>query len=116
MLVIVAVLGWTVSKPAGLLNMGAEALGVAYAKSGRPGDAEHIAAISPLLTTKVAIFAALGDKDRTLEIVNQMLPAGPTRIGRDILNNPDFAFLRDDPRLTNIRRQVGLPVSVPLSR
>jgi hypothetical protein len=54
-------------------------------------------------------FAALGDKDRTFEVLDQMVSMGPTRIGRDFLIFPNFAFLRGDPRLQALRKKVGLP-------
>ena len=91
-----------------LLDVGAEVLGVAYARVGRRGDAERVAAIVPRPSSKVAIFAALRDKDRTFEMLDQMIPMGPARIGY-ILINPDYAFLRGDPRLKELRKRVGLP-------
>ena len=92
-----------------LMEPGAQALGIAYAKAGRRDDAERIAAIVPRLASKTQIFAALGDKDRTFEMLDRMLPMGPARIGRDFLISPRFAFLQDDPRLKALRRKVGLP-------
>jgi tetratricopeptide (TPR) repeat protein len=91
-----------------LLEMRAQSLGVAYARAGRREDAERIAALAPRPTSKAVIFAALGDKERTLETLDQMAPTGPGRIGR-LLIEPDFAFLRGDPRLKAIRMKVGLP-------
>jgi len=92
-----------------LLEPGAHALGIAYAKAGRRGDAERIAAIVPRPASKAQIFAALGDKNRTLAVLDQMVPMGPTRIGRDFLIAPNFSFLRGDPRLKELRKKVGLP-------
>ena len=91
-----------------LLGMGAESLGAAYAAAGRREDAERIAALAPRPITKAGIFAALGDKDRTLELLDQLAPAGPVRIGRT-LEDPKFAFLRGDPRLKALRKKAGLP-------
>jgi hypothetical protein len=54
------------------------------------------------------IFAGLGDKDRTLDAAERMLMLGPVRIGRD-LNSPEFNLIRGDPRLTALRKKVGLP-------
>ena len=48
---------------------------------------------------KAAIFAALGDKDRTFEALDRVVPLGPIRMGRDVLISPGFALLRGDPRL-----------------
>jgi tetratricopeptide (TPR) repeat protein len=92
-----------------LLEPGAQALGIAYAKVGRRQDGERIAAIVPRLASKAQIFAALGDKDRTLAVLDQMVPMGPTRIGRDFLIASNFWFLRGDPRLKELRKKVGLP-------
>ena len=81
---------------------------LAYAQAGRTKDAERIAALVPRPSNKIVIFAALGDKDRTFELLNQLVPTGPVRIGR-ILVDPDFALLRGDPRLKALRKKVGLP-------
>jgi tetratricopeptide (TPR) repeat protein len=92
-----------------LLDPGAQVLGVAYAKAGRRKDAERVAALVPRLMSKAFIFAALGDKDRTFEALDRMVPWGPTRLGRDVLISPNFEFLRGDPRLKALREKVGLP-------
>jgi tetratricopeptide (TPR) repeat protein len=92
-----------------LLEPGAQVLGIAYAKAGRREDGERIAAIVPRLASKAQIFAALGDKDRTFEVLDQMVSMGPTRLGRDFLISPNFAFLRGDSRLRTLRKKVGLP-------
>jgi tetratricopeptide (TPR) repeat protein len=91
-----------------LLGMGAASLGVAYAAAGRREDAERLAALVPRPITKATIFAALGDKDRTLELLDQLAPTGPVRIGRTLIA-PEFALLRGDPRLKALRKKVGLP-------
>ena len=92
-----------------LMEPGAQALGIAYAKAGRVEDAERIARMLPRLASRTQIFAALKDKDRTFEMLDQMTPMGPTRIGRDFLISPNFAFVRGDPRLTALQKKVGLP-------
>ena len=91
-----------------LLEPGAQALGIAYAKAGAK-DGERIAAMVPRPASKAQIFAALGDKDRTLAALDQMVPMGPTRIGRDFLIASNFSFLRGDRRLKELRKKVGLP-------
>jgi len=91
-----------------LLRMGAQSLGVAYAGAGRREDAERLAALVPRPIGKATIFAALGDKERTLEYLDQLVRTGPVRVGR-ILIDPEFAFLRGDPRLKALRKKVGLP-------
>ena len=91
-----------------LMEPGAQAIGVAYAKAGRRDDAERIAAILPRLASKAQVFAALGDQDRTFELLDRMVPMGPARIGRDFLISPNFAFLHGDPRLNALLRKTGL--------
>ena len=93
-----------------LLEPGAaQSLGDAYARAGRREDAERMAALAPRLSSKAQIYAALRDKDRTFEVLDQMAPMGPTRLGRDFLSSSKFAFLRGDPRLAGLRKKVGLP-------
>jgi tetratricopeptide (TPR) repeat protein len=92
-----------------LLQPGAQALGMAYARAGRRDDAIRIAQGLPRLASKAQIFAALGDKDRTLELLDQMTPMGPARMGRDFLLSENFSFLRGDPRLKVLRKKAGLP-------
>jgi tetratricopeptide (TPR) repeat protein len=91
-----------------LLRMGAESLGVAYARAGRRHDAERVAAATPRPASKALVFAALRDKDRTFEFLDQMVPMGATRVGRELIA-PQFAFLRGDPRLSTLRKKLGLP-------
>ena len=88
--------------------MGSEWLGVVYARAGRRADAERIAATVPRPANKAVIFAALGEKDRTFEFLEQMVPMGPTRVGRDLIA-PEYAVLHGDPRLSLIRKKTGLP-------
>jgi tetratricopeptide (TPR) repeat protein len=92
-----------------LLQPGAQALGVAYARAGRREEAIRIAQGLPRLASKAQIFAALGDKDKTLELLDQMTSMGPARMGRDFLLSENFAFLRGDPRLRELRKKAGLP-------
>ena len=87
----------------------AQTLGIAYARAGRLKDAERMAAIAPRYASKAQIYAAVGDKDRTFEALEHMVPYGPTRMGRDYLSSSNFAFLRGDPRLKALRQKVGLP-------
>jgi TolB-like protein/Tfp pilus assembly protein PilF len=85
-------------------------LGYAYARAGRREDAEKIAALEPEPGPmgRARIFAGLGDKDRVFEALDSAIPAGPVRIGRDLIS-PEFAALRGDPRLRALRKKVGLP-------
>lgn len=92
-----------------LMEPGAHELGIAYAKAGRREDAERLATMLPRLASKAQIFSALRDKERTLRVLDQMAPMGAARIGRDLLLSQNFAFLRGDPRLKELRKKVGLP-------
>jgi tetratricopeptide (TPR) repeat protein len=84
-------------------------LGYAYARAGRREDAEKIAAeVSPNPFNQALVYAGLGDRERTLDALERMAMFGPARIGRD-LSNPEFAFVRSDPRVKALRKKVGLP-------
>ena len=83
-------------------------LGHAYARSGRRGEAEKMAAVSQHANEQALIFAGLGDKDRTLEALHRMGSRGPQRVGT-FLTFPEFALLRGDPRIVALRKKVGLP-------
>ncbi|MBK5290146.1 MAG: tetratricopeptide repeat protein, partial [Acidobacteriia bacterium] len=85
-------------------------LGCAYARTGRRGEAEKIAAVSSFNPfNQAAIFACLGDKDRTFESLDRAAVVGPFRMGR-ILTSPEYDLLRGDPRLAALRNRVGLPL------
>ncbi len=92
-----------------LMQPGAQALGAAYARAGRRDDAIRIAQGLPRLASKAQIFAALRDKDRTFDLLDQMTAMGPARMGRDFLLSENFSFLRGDPRLNGVRKKAGLP-------
>jgi tetratricopeptide (TPR) repeat protein len=83
-------------------------LGYAYARAGRRDQAEKMAATSDNANENALIFAGLGDKERTLEALDEMAKLGPQRIGT-YLNLPELGFLRGDPRLKAFRQKVGLP-------
>jgi hypothetical protein len=84
-------------------------LGYAYGRAGRREESEKLAAaVAPNPFLQPPIFAGLGDRDRTLGAVERMSMLGPVRIGRD-LNSPEFTLIRGDPRLTALRKKVGLP-------
>jgi TolB-like protein/Tfp pilus assembly protein PilF len=84
-------------------------LGNAYARAGRREEAERLAAAaSSNPFQQAAIFAGMGDKDRTLEALDRMTVLGPFRIGR-LLTWPEMALLRGDPRVKPLRKKVGLP-------
>jgi TolB-like protein len=82
-------------------------LAVAYASVGRALDAKRIAdPANP--EVQLNVFTALGDKNAAFETLQRMVPLGPVRIGR-MLEKPEFASLRGDPRWKALRAQVGLP-------
>jgi tetratricopeptide (TPR) repeat protein len=83
-------------------------LGYAYARSGRPEEAEKLALELSSPRHQAVIFAGLGDKERTLESLDRMAVVGPVRMGH-ILSNPEFALLRGDARVKTLRKKVGLP-------
>jgi TolB-like protein len=82
-------------------------LGVAYARAGRREEAEKVAADLPS-PIQAEIFAGLGDKDRTFQALDRSVSLGGVRMGIDLVF-PEFAFLRGDPRLKALRKNVGLP-------
>ena len=84
-------------------------LGYAYARAGRRVEAEELAtAKAQNKFNRALIFAGLGDKDRTFETLDGMTQLGPFRVGR-MLTFPEFALLRGDPRVKELRKKAGLP-------
>ena len=65
-------------------------------------------AIVPRPLAQASIFAALSDKERTVEALERMAPLGPIRVGM-ALAGPEFAFVGGDPRVKALRSKVGLP-------
>jgi hypothetical protein len=64
--------------------------------------------LTPSAAYEALVYAGLGDKQRTLEALERMAILGPVRVGRDRAL-PEFAFVRDDPRINALRKRVGLP-------
>ena len=91
------------------------ALGCAYARAGRRDEAERVAAWFHFpragFPYGAAIFACLGDKDRTFEVLDQMAQIGPIRMGWFLLrvDREHPGLLSGDPRLKALRKKVGLP-------
>jgi len=90
-------------------------LAYAYAKSGRRADAEKLMAEGPILHPNRAgafqfalAYAGFEDTDRTVEQLQHMVGVGPVRIGFT-LNSPEFAFVKSDPRVKLLRKNLGLP-------
>ena len=87
----------------------------AYQKTGRREEFDKLLANAPLAYTKrqghsqyALVYAGMNDKDRTIHQLERMTGAGPVRIGF-MLTEPEFAFVRTDPRVHALRRKVGLP-------
>jgi adenylate cyclase len=87
---------------------GSQALGAAYALAHRREDAEAVVAIVPRPLAQAMVFAAMGDKERTIAALERAAPLGPIRIGRALVP-PSMNFVRDDPRIRALRQNVGLP-------
>ena len=90
-------------------------LAYVYAKSGRQAEAEKLIAEAPILHPNrlgafqfAVVFAGFGDRDHTIERLESLARVGPVRLGFT-LNSPEFAFVRDDPRVKALRKKVGLP-------
>ena len=90
-------------------------LAYAYAKSGRRADAEKLMAEAPILHPNrggpfqfALAYAGFGDTDRAIDQLQRMAGVGPVRIGFT-LNSPEFAFMRSDPRVMLLRKNLGLP-------
>ncbi len=90
---------------------GATALGCGYARLGRREDAERLAPTVSGGEGGAEIFSCLGDKDRVFEILDRNSEVGPIRMGYFLLrvDRSNRGLLRGDPRLTALRKKVGLP-------
>jgi len=76
-------------------------LAIVYSRAGRRAEAEKLMAEAPALYPDrrgpfqfALAFAGLGDRDRTVEPLEQLARVGLVRMG---LNSPEFAFLRGAP-------------------
>jgi TolB-like protein/tetratricopeptide (TPR) repeat protein len=84
-------------------------LGYAYARAGDTAEARKLLAkLAPNPFNEALVYAGLGDKQRTLDALERMAVLGPVRVGRE-LAFPEFAAVRDDPRISALRKRVGLP-------
>jgi tetratricopeptide (TPR) repeat protein len=85
------------------------ALGCAFARVGRRAEAEEmVGAISKTPLEQAQLLACLGERDRAFEALDRAVMAGPFRMGR-ALTRQEFALLRGDRRLKELRKRVGLP-------
>jgi tetratricopeptide (TPR) repeat protein len=91
------------------------ALGCAYARAGLRDEAERVAASFHFpgagFPYGAALFACLGDKDRVFEVLDWVAQLGPIRTAWFLLraNREHPGLLSGDPRLTVLRKKVGLP-------
>ena len=90
-------------------------LAYAYEKTGHHDEAEKLLANAPLVYPKrqgplqyALVFAGRSDRRRTIDELERASGVGAVRIGFT-LTEPEFAFIRDDPRVRTLRRKVGLP-------
>ena len=80
-----------------------------FVTTGRRGQAEALAVdLQGSPSSLAIIYAALGDKDRTFKALEEVAAVRPHHIG-PLLRFPEFALLRDDPRLRALRGRVRLP-------
>src|SRR5262249_45433968 len=89
-------------------------LGYAYAIVGRRGEAEELAAEDDPASARhqVLIYAALGDRRRCFEALQQL--AGADDVLADLYpEEPELAFLSDDPPMRVVRIQRGLSAHPP---
>ena len=85
-------------------------LGYAYAIAGRREEAEKLPKMGGRLSglARALFYAGLGDKDQTLDALEQMALLGAVRVGQ-ALHSPEFDLLSGDPRAKGLRQRVGLP-------
>ena len=85
-------------------------LALAYVLTDRRADVEILVAEHENSPSGLAIiYAALGDKDRAVEALEQLAKVQPHHLG-PFLINPEMGVLRGDHRLTALRARFGLPV------
>ncbi|HEU5258370.1 MAG TPA: protein kinase [Vicinamibacterales bacterium] len=81
----------------------------ALVKAGRRSDAERLARENEQYPYRATIiYAALGERDRALEALNQTASREPQRIPL-LLTWPEMAPLRSDPRFVAVQKHFGLP-------
>ena len=83
-------------------------LGYVYARTGQREKAERMASGSKFANEQALIYAGLGDKDKTFDALQRMTSVGPQRVSR-YMAFPEMALLREDPRMSALRKNVGLP-------
>ena len=85
-------------------------LGYAYGKTGRIADAIRIADEDDpaRIRHRALVYASLGNRDRCLEALRALADSGDFVVDL-YLGEPEFAFLRSDPRWQALRRDRRLP-------
>jgi tetratricopeptide (TPR) repeat protein len=80
----------------------------AYVGAGRMADAQRLlAAHRGVANRRAVIAAALGDRDRVFDALEEMMADEPHRVAQHLIQ-PEFALLRGHPRRTALRRALGL--------
>jgi hypothetical protein len=84
-------------------------LAQAYVSTRRRAEAEALTGEHKGFPSRLAfIWAALGEKDRALEALEQMTLVEPHHVAR-MLVQPEMAALRGDPRFAALRARFKLP-------
>jgi TolB-like protein len=85
--------------------------GYIHAVNGKRAEAEEIAAL-PLFKRlplgRVEIYGLLRDAEKALEALEDQATLNPLRAAF-YLTYPELHFMRDDPRLADFRRRLGIP-------
>ena len=80
----------------------------AYVRLGRTADAERLYAKHEAFPNRKAVIAsALGRKDEAFAALEEMMASEPHRVIHRI-TDPEFAWLKDDPRHRALRRRLGI--------
>jgi hypothetical protein len=80
----------------------------AYVMAGGRAQAERLAATHIHPYRLAVIYAALGDNDRVFEALDEAIVRVPHRVVL-LLQEPEMAALRGDPRFAAVRRKLRLP-------
>jgi serine/threonine-protein kinase len=83
-------------------------LAYAYVRAGRRAEVERMLLAHTSAYRQAIIYTALGDHDRALDALDRAAVEAPHRVVR-LLQYPELAELRDDPRFAAIRARFGLP-------
>jgi TolB-like protein/Tfp pilus assembly protein PilF len=83
-------------------------IAAAYVMAGRRAEVEQWAAVHDEPYRLALIHAALGNKDRTFEELNNAAEIVPHRVV-PLLSFPEMRLLRGDPRLAALRKKFRLP-------